>query len=157
MTMRGFATSSKGKDADVGTDDSIFTSADYFKEAADSQKDIQADLTEAASSKVDGLTELPFMDINDTLGAFMSVIPKDVDNLVQGVQTYGASEAFLYYDACIYDLWLGCADFYGLGLGWGLIASALISRGMFAPIIAYSVSSTCHETNVNVVNCGSKI
>ena len=34
-TMRGFATSSKDKATDGGTDDSIFASADYFKEAQD--------------------------------------------------------------------------------------------------------------------------
>jgi len=78
------------------------------------------------------------MDLNDTLGASLSVLPKDLGNLVQGVQTYGLSESFLYYDAVVYDLWLGCADFYGLGLGYGLIATALIARGMFAPVIAYS-------------------
>ena len=141
MMMRGFATSTKGKGAESGTDDSIFASADYFKEANEFTKDVQADITEAAaSSKTETLSELPFMDLNDTLGASMSVFPKDLGNLVQGVQTYGPSEAFLYYDACIYDLWINCADFYGLGLGYGLIASALISRGMFSPLIAYSVS-----------------
>ena len=80
--MRNFASSSKGKEADAGTDDSIFTSADYFKETVDAQKDIQADLAEVTSTKVEGLSELPYMDMNDTLGAFMSVIPKDVGNLV---------------------------------------------------------------------------
>ena len=78
------------------------------------------------------------MDLNDTLGASLSVVPKDLGNLVQGVQTYGFSESFLYYDSLIYDLWINCADFYGLGLGYGLIASALIARGVFAPVIAYS-------------------
>ena len=69
----------------------------------------------------------------------MSALPKDVDNLVQGVQTYGFSEGFIYYNSLIYDLWLNCADFYGLGLGFGLIASALIARGMFVPVIIYGV------------------
>ena len=82
---RGFATSAKGKGAETATDDSIFASADYFKEAKEFQKDVQADLTEAATSKADTLSELPFMDLNDTLGASMSVIPKDLGNLVQGV------------------------------------------------------------------------
>ena len=50
--MRNFASSQKGKEVDAGTDDSIFTSADYFKETVDAQKDIQADLTEVASTKV---------------------------------------------------------------------------------------------------------
>lgn len=85
MMMRGFATSGKDKGADAGTDDSIFASADYFKEASDLQKDVQADLAEAATNKAKSLTELPWMDINDTLGASMSVLPKDVGNLVQGV------------------------------------------------------------------------
>ena len=83
--MRGFATSTKGKAADGGTDDSIFASADYFKEAQDLQKDVQADLTEAASSTKETLSELPWMDMNDTLGASMSILPKDLGNLVQGV------------------------------------------------------------------------
>ena len=82
------------------------------------------------------------MDPNDTLGACMSVIPKDIGNLVQGVQTYGFSEAFLFYDTMVYDLWINVADQYGVGLGIGLIASALVSRGMFAPLIIYSVSLT---------------
>ena len=82
---RGFATSSKGKDVDAGADDSIFASADYFKEATEFQKDVQADISEAVTSKTETMTELPWMDINDTLGASMSVIPKDLGNLVQGV------------------------------------------------------------------------
>ena len=56
MTMRGFATSTKGKNVDGGTDDSIFASADYFKEASELQKGIQADLTEATSTKVQRTT-----------------------------------------------------------------------------------------------------
>ena len=84
--MRTFASSIKGSEkADSGTDESIFASADYFKDAADSAKHIQADLTEAAATKAQELSELLWMDANDTLGASMSVLPKDLDNLVQGV------------------------------------------------------------------------
>jgi hypothetical protein len=47
-----------------------------------------------------------FMDGNDSLGTTMAFMSKDVDNLVQGIQTYGFSEMLIYYESLIWDLWM---------------------------------------------------
>jgi len=68
----------------------------------------------------------------------MAHMVKDVDNLVQGVQTFGFSETLIYYETLIWDLWQFMAEGQGFGMGLGLIAASFISRGLFAPIIIYS-------------------
>jgi len=67
----------------------------------------------------------------------MSIVAKDADNLITGVQTYGFWEYICLLDTTCYDLWIHCADGYGLGLGFGLIVSSLITRAIFSPFIIY--------------------
>lgn len=78
--------------------------------------------------------------MNDTLGTFQSLMPKDSSNLVQGNSTYGFWEYVVYLDTTIYDLWIMCAEQQGLGLGlgMGMVISSLITKGVFAPVIVYS-------------------
>jgi hypothetical protein len=78
------------------------------------------------------------MDTNDSLGTTMATTIKDVENLVQGVQTFGFSEMLIYYETLLWDLWQFMAEGNGLGMGVGLIAASFISRGLFAPVIIYS-------------------
>ena len=87
---------------------------------------------------------MPWFEANDTIGSFMSVMPKDVGNLPQGVQTYGFWEYVCFLDDLFYDLWIHCADGYGMGLGCGLIASSMITKCFFTPSILYSVSRTVY-------------
>lgn len=87
-----------------------------------------------------------WMDGNDSLGSFMSAMPKDLDNVVQGVQTYGFSESLLYLETQLWDLWQFFAEGQSMGLGFGLIAAAFTSRALFSPFIIYSVSP-CWPTN----------
>lgn len=61
----------------------------------------------ANTPKVD---ELMFMDSNDALGTSLAFMPKDVDNLMQGVSTYGFSEAIVYYEIVLWDLWMFFAE-----------------------------------------------
>ena len=56
------------------------------------------------------------------------------------MQTYGFSESLVYYESLIWDLWMFFAETQGMGMGVGLIATSIVTRAMFAPIIIYSVS-----------------
>ena len=123
-------------------DQSIFASADYFKdvkpdEIVDGQS--AASVSEKATEMTNS-NEMMFMDANDSMGSTVSYLSKDLDNLVQGIQTYGFSEALLWYETQINDLWIFFAEAQGMGMGFGVIAAALVSRAIFAPIIIYSVS-----------------
>ena len=93
-----------------------------------------------------------WMDANDSLGTTMSLAAKDVDNLIQGVQTYGFSESLVYYESLIWDLWIFFAETQGMGMGLGLIATSLVTRAMFAPVIMYSVSPQlpCQPISISV-------
>lgn len=64
-------------------DESIFAAADIFKESGDAAKSI-ADSTQATDT-ASSLYNIPWIDSTDTLGAFMSAIPKDIANITQGV------------------------------------------------------------------------
>lgn len=81
-----------------------------------------------------------WVDTNDSMNSMLSVLPKDMNNLVQGVQSFGFSEALLYTETQLYEFWLLCAEDCGMGLGYGLLASAFITRLFFTPPIIYSVS-----------------
>ena len=81
-----------------------------------------------------------WMDANDTLGTTLAVAPKDVDNLIQGIQTFGFSESLVYYENVIHEMWMFFAETQGMGMGLGLIATSLLTRAMFSPVIVYSVS-----------------
>ena len=83
---------------------------------------------------------LMYMDANDTLASGMAFATKDLDNLVQGIQTYGFSEMLVYYETLIWDLWMFFAETQGVGMGIGICAASLVSRMLFSPIIIYSVS-----------------
>lgn len=145
--VRYFSAEGGSSGKDVGTESSeqsIFASADYFKDvkpeeiidpATSGAADVAESSAEIISSKVD---EMLWMDSNDSLGSTMSYMTKDVENLVQGAQTYGFSEALIYYEAQIWDLWMFFAETQGMGMGFGVVSTALVMRGMFAPVIIYS-------------------
>ena len=121
-------------------EESIFASADYFK---DVKKEEIVDPTQALDvasrvTDVKKFDELLWMDSNDSLGTTMAHMAKDLDNLVQGVQTYGFSEMLIYYETLLWDLWQFMAESQGLGMGVGLIAASFLSRSLFAPVIIYS-------------------
>ena len=82
-----------------------------------------------------------WLDANDSLSTTMALAVKDVDNLVQGVQTYGFSESLVYYESLIWEMWMFFAETQGLGMGVGLICTSIVTRAMSAPIIIYSVSN----------------
>ena len=92
------------------------------------------------TSLTDKVDEMMYMDANDSLGTTMSFMTKDVDNLIQGISTYGFSEMIVYYETIIWDLWMFFAETQGIGMGFGICAASLVSRALFAPIIVYSVS-----------------
>ena len=120
------------------TNESIFASADYFKDVKpeEVQQTVEEGVVQAAT-KVD---QLLFVDANDTLGATMSYMAKDLDNLVTGVSTYGISEMLCYYETVLWDLWMFFAETQGMGWGVGIFTASLVSRALFAPLMVYSVS-----------------
>jgi hypothetical protein len=83
---------------------------------------------------------MPWIDSNDSLGAFMSAVPKDLGNITQGVQTYGFWETLLYFDSSVYDLWMFMATDGNLGIGLGLIVATAFTKLLFSPVIIYGVS-----------------
>ena len=129
---RQFSTSSPKQEKD-----SIFESADYFKEAETQEEGIVYNLPDNTPD-FKMASELPYIDSNDTLSSFLSTIPKDVGNLSTGKPTYGFWEYVQYCDDLFYGLWISMADTYGLGLGAGLIASSFITKLAFAPPTIYS-------------------
>ena len=124
------------------SDESIFASADYFKDVKPEEIDADAskvlDGEVLPSSQVGNVDELMWMDTNDSIGTTMSLAGKDVDNLVQGIQSYGFSEALVYYETLTWDTWMFFAETQGMGMGFGLIGAALACRVIFAPFIVYS-------------------
>jgi len=68
-------------------------------------------------------------------------MPKDVHNLIPGQSTYGFHEYVCFLDTTFYEMWLTCADGWGLGLGLGLMASSLITRLIFVPSMIYAQAS----------------
>jgi membrane protein insertase Oxa1/YidC/SpoIIIJ len=66
-------------------------------------------------------------------------MPKDLSNLTDGQSTYGIFEYMLSLDALFYDLWLMCAEpsGLGLGLGFGIMLSTMITKSVFIPGIIY--------------------
>ena len=79
------------------------------------------------------------IDGNDTLSSLLSVLPKDTSNLVQGASTYGIWEYIQYLDSTFYGMWIYAAENMGMGMGYGLLATSILTKALFAPFIIYSV------------------
>lgn len=119
-------------------DDSIFESANYFKDVKPDDITQQLGGEVKSTEAVKELYNIPWFDTNDSLGAFMAAIPKELGNLTQGVQTYGFWESFLYLDGQAYDFWMFLANDCGMGLSVGLIAATVFTKALFAPNVLYS-------------------
>jgi len=78
------------------------------------------------------------MDANDIASTTMSFMPKDLENLVTGINTYGFSECIMYYESVLWDLWMFYAEAHGTGMGYGIVLASLTSRLIFAPLAIYS-------------------
>lgn len=129
----------------VKADDSIFASADYFKDVK--PEDVAASTDQAVTEVDTGslVDEMLYMDANDALGTTMAFMPRDLENLVSGVSTYGFSEAIIYYETVLWDLWMFFAEAQGTGMGVGIILASLTSRAIFAPLAIYAVSFSDYQ------------
>jgi hypothetical protein len=58
--------------------------------------------------------------------------------IVLQVSTYGLWEYVSYLDTTFYGMWMYCAENIGMGMGFGLVASSLFTKAIFAPFIIYS-------------------
>jgi len=130
-----------GKATAGSGDESIFASADYFKDVSADEvvKDAtNVEVVDTGVSQAGGSgDELLYMDANDALGTSMAFLGKDWDNLIQGVPTYGFSEAIVFYETALWDLWMFFSEAQGMGMGFGIIAASLFSRAIFAPLAIY--------------------
>jgi hypothetical protein len=54
------------------------------------------------------------------------------------VSTYGLWEYVSYLDTTFYGMWMYTAESMGMGMGFGLVASSLFTKAIFAPFIIYS-------------------
>ena len=104
---------------------SIFKEADFFSPDE-----------KAAVSPVEPKfgQEMPYFDSNDTFNVMEALSPKDMANVPTGISTFGFSEYVMFLEDSFLDLWMACSQVGGLGLGWGLIMSALSTRAIFVPI-----------------------
>ena len=147
VSMRSFSAvkppSTTAANETAASDSSIFASADYFKDVKVDEDVLSAEtsgLIETKEQLFEKVDEIMWMDANDSLATTMALAPKDVDNLIQGIQTYGFSESIIYYESLIWDLWMFFAETQGMGMGAGLIATSIVTRLIFAPVMIYSVS-----------------
>ena len=86
-STRKFSVANKNSADKASDSESIFASADYFKDAKIEQDAISADVasssaTETTESLMEKVDHLMWMDANDSLGTTMALAAKDVDNLV---------------------------------------------------------------------------
>lgn len=78
-----------------------------------------------------------WMDSTDTVGAFNGALLKDSSNLPSGVSTYGPCEYISYMDDLIFNSWITCSQYGGMGMCGGLILTAFATRAIFLPIGFY--------------------
>ena len=108
---------------------SIFDSAEFYQEE---------DVNEIVENSNAFVAQTPWIDENDTMGAFASSLAKDTGNLPTGVSTYGPYEYICYLDNSFYEFWMTAADAGGMGLCYGLMLTAFTTRVFLGPIALYS-------------------
>ena len=81
---------------------------------------------------------MPYLDSNDMLDSSFSVIPKDIGNLATGNPTYGLFEYIVFLDDTFFNAWMTISELGSMGLCFGLISTAFITRLLFIPTNVYS-------------------
>jgi len=113
------------------TGGSIFDEADFFEADKEIMNSIQT------AEPLQG-SRMPYFDSTDTFASLEAVIPKDINNVAQGVPTYGLFEYISFLDETFTTMWMSAADVGSMGLCWGLLLSTLATRMVFVPIQVYS-------------------
>jgi len=72
------------------------------------------------------------------LDSAFSVIPKDIGNLPTGNPTYGIFEYITFLDDTFFNAWMELSQVGNLGLCFGLVATAFLTRILFVPGNVYS-------------------
>jgi membrane protein insertase Oxa1/YidC/SpoIIIJ len=65
------------------------------------------------------------------------MVSKDLGNIPQGISSYGISEYVVFCEDTFTELWMTLSTTGDMGLGYSLILSALIARGIFTPLQLY--------------------
>ena len=81
---------------------------------------------------------MPYLDSNDTFSSLTSMMPKDLNNLPEGITSYGFSEYLSFMDSVIYGGWMELSMTSGFGLSYGLLVMATATRFIFLPVQLYS-------------------
>lgn len=88
--------------------------------------------------KTSSFHDLHFLDDGDSANMLNAFTPTHLDNLVQGGSTWGFYDMIKYCDEVFTDQWLYIANDLGMGMGAGLIISAVGVRLVFMPLMMYS-------------------
>lgn len=62
------------------------------------------------------------------------MLPKDLNNLPNGITSYGFSEYLSMMDGIIYNGWMEVSSFSGIGLSYGLLIMSIATRAIFIPL-----------------------
>ena len=81
---------------------------------------------------------MPFLDSNDPLTTFATVMPKVSENIPTGKSTFGMCEFLAYTDTLIYESWMTASQTGSMGICGGLLLVSVTSRMIFMPIQLYS-------------------
>lgn len=100
------------------------------------EEGISTQTTSQSSISDEGI--MPFLDSNDPLTTFATVMPKVSENLPTGKSTYGMFEFLAYTDTLIYESWMAASQTGSMGLCGSLIIVSVASRLAFMPIQLYS-------------------
>lgn len=85
-----------------------------------------------------GFHDLHYLDDGDSANMLNAFTPTHIDNLVQGGSTWGFYDMIKYCDEVFTGQWLYIANDLGMGMGAGLIISAVGVRLVFMPLMMYS-------------------
>ena len=82
--------------------------------------------------------QLPYFDCNDLFDAGHLMVAKDLGNLASGTPTYGIFEYVCFLDDTFFNAWMTMSEINSMGLCFGLMSTAFITRLLFVPGNVYS-------------------
>lgn len=137
LPKRNYFWTSKTANAEAKADEAVAEPIAETKSIFDTAE-FSAEGANPAVSKAIFSQQTPWLDSNDALLSLQSVVPKDMHNLTQGVATHGLWEYVAYLDDLFFNFWMQTSQFHGIGLGYGLMLTTLVTRLFLAPVVINS-------------------